>query len=102
SVSHLIVLVDLSLRSIAVAEQIRETIKRLWIDCRLGVVANRSAGDARQVQTSLESRGIELWGIIPEDPVLRGNDLQGKTIFDLPENSGMLMAAQKIAEKISQ
>ncbi|MDD5223901.1 MAG: AAA family ATPase, partial [bacterium] len=42
SVSHLIVLVDLSLRSIAVAEQIRETIKRLWIDCRLGVVANRS------------------------------------------------------------
>ncbi len=102
SVSHLIILIDLSLRSIAVAEKIQETLKRLWIDCRLGVVANRSSGDSRQVQASLEARGIELWGIIPEDPVLRENDLKGKTIFDLPENSGMLMAARKIAEKISK
>ena len=66
----MIILIDLSLRSIAVAEKIQETLKRLWIDCRLGVVANRSSGDSRQVQASLEARGIELWGIIPEDPVL--------------------------------
>lgn len=100
SVTHLIILIDLSLRSIAVAGTIQETLKRLWIDCRLGVVANRSSGDSSQIQETLRAQGIEIWGIIPEDPVIRENDLKGKTIFELPENSAMLIAAQKIAEKI--
>ena len=100
SVTHLIILIDLSFRSIAVAEKIQETLKRLWIECLLGVVANRSSGDSSQIQEALRAQGIEIWGIIPEDPVLRENDLKGKTIFELPENSAMLIAAQKIVEKI--
>jgi len=100
SVTHLIILIDLSFRSIAVAEKIQETLKRLLIDCRLGVVANRSSGDSSRIRESLGVKGIETWGIIPEDPVLRENDLQGKSIFDLPENSAMLIAAHQIVERI--
>lgn len=95
-IDTLLAVIDSSQRSVLVAGKIRSTLNSLGIDCHMGAAANRAQGDGNDLAESLRAEGIELWGTIEEDPLLRENDRQGKSIFDLPPGANLLEGARRI------
>jgi CO dehydrogenase maturation factor len=69
------------------AEQLPISVKRT------GVIWNRA-------ESAKELNGIETFGCIPFDESVFNASMQGKTIFDIEENSPAFSAVQKILEHI--
>lgn len=69
------------------AEQLPISVKQI------GVIWNRA-------ESAKELNGIETFGCIPFDESVFNASMQGKTIFDLEENSPAFSAVQKILEHI--
>jgi len=76
------------------ARRIFDLVKQLPIAVRkTGVIWNRA-------ENSKKINGIDIFGHIPYDSAVSDASLQGKTIFDLNENSEAFSAASKITEHI--
>lgn len=101
-VDCIIVLIDGSQRSLHSMELIRKIVGDLRINARVAVVRNRwkdvSGGNASQ----LPHFDNLLTTKIPEDDSLRRNDALGRSIFDLPSDSPILEAAQRIADFVME
>ena len=59
---------------------------------RAGLVVNRAEGLAGEVP-----RGLDLLGVVPEDPELREFDALGRSLLSLPADSPALAAVRKLA-----
>ncbi len=76
------------------AERIYQLVKKLPIVVKnIGLVWNRAA-DGKKLD------GIDLLGHIPHDEAVSKASMQGKTIFDLDDDSPALVAARRIVENI--
>ena len=74
------------------ARRIFELAKQLPISVKeIGVIWNRT-------ESSKKVEEIETFGHIPQDKTIFDASMQGKTIFDLEENSTALSAVRKILE----
>jgi CO dehydrogenase maturation factor len=74
------------------ARRIFELAKQLPISVKeIGVIWNRT-------ESSKKLEEIETFGCIPDDKSIFDASMQGKTIFDLEENSTALSAVRKILE----
>ncbi len=74
------------------ARRIFELAKQLPISVKeIGVIWNRT-------ESSKKLEEIETFGHIPDDKTIFDASMQGKTIFDLEENSAALSAVRKILE----
>lgn len=78
-----------------VASEVGATIERYY------VVANKTKPEMlEKVKEAAESLGFKYLGAIPEDPNFTEVAYQGKTVFDLPDDSPAVLAARKIADQI--
>jgi CO dehydrogenase maturation factor len=76
------------------AQRIFELAKQLPIVVRqIGVIWNR-AGDEFACESRLD--GIETFGSVPMDPSVLDASAQGKTVFDMQEDSRAYLAIQRI------
>ncbi|HOO54930.1 MAG TPA: P-loop NTPase [Methanothrix sp.] len=65
------------------------------------VVANKTRPEMlEKVEKKAESLGFKYLGAIPEDPNFTEVAYEGKTVFDLPDDSPAVLAAKKIADQI--
>jgi CO dehydrogenase maturation factor len=81
------------------AEQLPISVKQIgviWNENRVPLPVTRDASDERRAT----SDKIETFGRIPFDKSVFNASMQGKTIFDLKENSPAFSAVQKILEHI--
>jgi CO dehydrogenase maturation factor len=99
-VDTLVLLMDSSLRSVQTGGIIKEMTQALNMGCEVGGVINRAGGNWEVIREALQKERIPFWGVIPEDEILRKIDTEGKTIFDLPPTAPLLVAVEKIIEKI--
>ena len=78
------------------AEQLPISVKQI------GVIWNENRGlfPATSIEHQASSIELETFGCIPFDESVFNASMQGKTIFDLEENSPAFSAAQKILEHI--
>jgi len=65
------------------------------------VVANKTRPDMlEKVKETAESLGFKYLGTIPEDPNFTEIAYEGKTVFDLPDDSPAVQAAKKITDQL--
>jgi len=99
----LLVVSDPSLRGIRTAGRIKELVEELNLRVgRLALVINRAI-DGKLVDeayTLIDEIGIELAGVVPDDPLLAKYDREGKATIKLPAEAISFQELGKIMPKI--
>ncbi|MBN2333269.1 MAG: AAA family ATPase [Deltaproteobacteria bacterium] len=99
----LLVISDPSLRGIRTAGRIKELIDKLNLNIKkLALIVNRApegeiSPEARQL---IDSLGLELAGIIPDDPLIAQFDRQGKATVEVPAEAVSYCTLREIMETI--
>lgn len=88
-VNLLLIVSDPSVRGIETAERINGLIDELQLEIdKQVVIINRVSGnEGADLKNLAEEAGLQVVGFIPQDEVIFTFDLQGKPIFQLPDNS---------------
>ncbi|MHA2086746.1 MAG: AAA family ATPase [Promethearchaeota archaeon] len=100
SVDILLIVVDLSIRSVETANTLRKSAKKFTNYKKLGIVLNKVKGDIIYIANKLKELELPLLAKIPEDSNILEFDIKGNPIIDLPTNSKSLISISKLVEKI--
>ena len=100
SVDIILIVSDLSIRSVETAKTLRRSAKKFTNYKKLGIVLNKVKGDINHIVNKLEELDLPLLAKIPEDSKILEFDVRGDPIIDLPNNSISLLSINKLAEKI--
>ena len=100
SVDVLLIVTDISLRSIETADSIRKSAKKFTHYKKLGIIVNKVKGNIDLILKKLDELNLPLWGKIPEDEIIIRFDLEGKPIIDLPEDAPSLDVIKSLVKEI--
>ena len=90
TVSHLLLVSDVSQKGLRVAETILEVAGAV----EAGLVINRAKRD--EGERAASRTGLRLLGVIPEDPLVREFDMEARSFFEVPEDCAALRASDTI------
>ncbi len=95
------VISDSSARGIRSAKRVNDLIQGIKtpVGAVYLVVTKTTEGSLEGLQEEIARTGLELIGDIPLDPQVASQDLQGKALFDLPDDSLAVQAVEKIIKK---
>lgn len=97
-VTHLLCVSDQSRKGIQIISTIKEVSDSLVAADWVGAVLNRVLLPERITET--EIGGVPLVAVIPPDPAHAENDIEGKSVFDLPDDAVILTGAREILQKM--
>ena len=97
-VTHLLCVSDQSKKGIQIISTIKQVSDTLVAADWVGAVLNRVLLPERITET--EIGGVPLVAVIPPDPAHAENDIEGKSVFDLPDDSVILNGAREILQKM--
>ena len=97
-VTHLVLVTDPSKKGTAVAETIKSVADELIKYERVGAVVNR-ANDP-ELTKYININGVEILSFIPDDRAHAVNDIQGLSVFGLPEDSPIMKGAAETPAKL--
>ncbi len=100
SVDILLIVSDISIRSIETANSIRKSAKKFTNYKKLGVILNKVKGNVDSIIKKLEELNLPLLARIPEDDNIVEFDSKGLPLIDIPENSLSLLSVHKLVEVI--
>jgi len=100
AVDIILIVSDLSIRSVETANTLRKSAKKFTHYKKLGIILNKVKGNINYIVDKLEELDLPLLARIPEDPNILEFDIKGRPIIDLPNNSKSLLSMNKLAEKI--
>ncbi|MFZ5453033.1 MAG: AAA family ATPase [Thermodesulfobacteriota bacterium] len=93
---------DPSWRGIQAARRLQDLARNLKISIgRAVLIVNRATnGLSSRAKEEIESQGLELAGLIPEDHLIAEYDAQGRPTYNLPADSPALKAAYEIFARL--
>ncbi len=97
-VTHLVLITDPSRKGTQVIDTIRRVADELVMYDRCGAVVNRLT-DADML-SHIRIDGTELLAVIPSDTAHALNDIDGRSVFDLPADSPIMRGARQALEKL--
>lgn len=97
-VTHLLLITDQSKKGQQVIETIKGVADELISYEKIGFIVNRVTNP--ELVDLINVPGIEMLATIPADNVFAANDIRGKSVLDLPENSVMLQGVKEALHKI--
>lgn len=97
-VTHLILVTDASKKGCQVINTIKSVADELVMYEKIGAIVNRLPDDS--VKEFIDTKGIEVLSYIHEDKNLSIFDIQGKNIFNLPEDSEVVKGVNCALENI--
>ncbi|MHA2288624.1 MAG: ATP-binding protein [Promethearchaeota archaeon] len=100
SIDILLIVTDISLRSIETANSIRESAKKFSNYKKLSVIINRVKGEIPSVLDKLEEYKLPIVAMIPEDELITQFDLEGRAIIEIPESSRSFQDIKQKIEKV--
>lgn len=100
SVDIILIVSDISMRSIETAAAIRESAKKFTSYKKLGLILNRVKGNISQIKKKLVDLNLNLLGEIPEDTIITEFELKGKPIIEIPEKSKSFTVLNKLVDNI--
>lgn len=100
TVDILLIVSDISMRSIETAAAIRKSAKKFTHYKKLFLILNRVKGNINQIKKKLQDLELYLLGEIPEDNIITEFELKGKAIIDIPEKSKSFLVLNNLVEKI--
>ena len=99
----LIMVSDPSLRGIRTAGRIKQLIEKLRLNIKkLALIINRAPkeGISAEAHQLIDQLGLELAGIIPEDPTIAQFDREGKPSVEIPDDALSYRGLSEIMEAI--
>jgi CO dehydrogenase maturation factor len=101
-IDTLLVVSDPTRRGIQAAARIVELTEalKLHIGRKLVMINQVKDGQTQAIQEALDTHGLKLAGVVPEDPDVRTFDLNGRPTIELRKESKALRAAYEIFETI--
>jgi CO dehydrogenase maturation factor len=92
---------DPTIRGIKTAQRIADLVKELDLDIdKYALVINRVAGgEGPELKKFAEGLGLEVAGLVPQDRMVFENDLHGKAIIELPEDSPAVGAVYAVLDR---
>ena len=100
SVDFVIIVTDISLRSVETAYSIRQSAKKFTNYRKIGVIINRVKGDIEKITDKLKEYDLAVIASIPEDEILTEFDLEGKPIIDIPDQSASYQVIKENIHRI--
>ena len=97
-VSHLILISDQSRKGTKVAETIKDVAGEMVMYDRVGAIINRVTNP--ELNSFIEIPGVEILEFIDTDSDHASNDIQGNSVFELPEDSKVLYGVREALRKI--
>ena len=97
-VTHLLCVSDQSRKGIQIISTLKNVSDNLMAAERVGAVLNRVLLPERITED--EIGGVPLLAVIPQDPQHAENDIEGKSIFELPADAVILRGAEEILTKL--
>ncbi len=88
-VDLLIIVSDPTVKGILTAKRINELVDELKLEVdRRVLIINRVVGqEGEELKKMAEGFGIDVAGLVPQDEMIFKFDLQGKPVFELPEDA---------------
>ncbi|HUY01306.1 MAG TPA: AAA family ATPase [Candidatus Deferrimicrobium sp.] len=102
-VDIMIIVTDPSKMGLQTAKRIKELSKEVGIEFKkMYLVGNKFTPEIQGIlEKAAAETGIELLGIIPHSNDILEFNLEGKSLFDLPEDSPAVIAVQEMAKKLN-
>ena len=97
-VTHLILITDQSAKGVNVCKEIKEVADELIKYERIGIICNRVVDPSMNDLIKLEN--VENLAFIATDPLHAANDIQGKSVFELPENSNIMVGVKQALQAL--
>ncbi|MHA1756787.1 MAG: nucleotide-binding protein [Promethearchaeota archaeon] len=99
-VDYIIIITDVSLRSVETAASIKKNARKFTNYKKIGAIINKARGNIDPILIKLKSLEIPLLGIVPEDKEIIEMDLNGSPLIDISKNSISYKTLEKIAKKL--
>jgi len=101
-VDLLLIVSDATQVGIRSAQRIRELIGELALPVRrIALVVNQATTLPAAVETAIAADGLELAGLVPDDPVIPEFELTGRPLLELPDDSPAAGAVERILAALS-
>ncbi len=102
NVDRLVLVSDPSWRGIQAARRLQDLAKQLnVVTGNVALIVNRAMnGLSPKTQAEIEAQGLDLIGLIPDDPLIAEYDSEGRPTFNLPAESSALQAAYAIFARL--
>ena len=97
-VTHLLLITDQSKKGAQVVATIKGVADELISYEKIGVIINRVTNPELVPLTQVP--GVEILSAIPADAVFAANDIKGKSVLELPEDSAVLKGVREALQKI--
>lgn len=93
-VDVLIIVSDPTVKGVMTARRINDLVDELHLEVgRRTLIINRIIGyEGEELKSMAEKSGITVAGLVPQDEAIFKFDLEGKPVFDLPEDSKSVQA----------
>ena len=96
-VDLLLIVSDASQVGIRSAQRIRALIAELAIPVRrIALVVNQASGLPPAVETAIAADGLELAGLVPDDPWIPEFELAGRPLLELPDDAPAVGAVERM------
>jgi CO dehydrogenase maturation factor len=103
-VEHLFVVTDPTQRGLIAARRVVELVAELNIEVgQTYLIVNRLAGSEipMPLKAAIDSIGVPLLGVIPEDETLRAFEFSGRPLVELGDESPVYQAVEQMMRKIA-
>ncbi|MBS1402872.1 MAG: AAA family ATPase [Oscillospiraceae bacterium] len=97
-VTHLLLITDQSAKGVRVCEEIKQVADELITYERVGAIVNRVVDPA--MNEHIQINGVEILAFVPTDAQHAANDIQGKSVFALPEDAFVISGVKDALHKI--
>lgn len=97
-VTHLVCVSDQSRKGLSIIKTIKEVSDRLVMYDEIGLIVNRAPMPDRIPES--EALGVPVLSVIPQDNDMTENDIEGRSIFELPADSPILKGAEDALYKM--
>lgn len=92
---------DATAKGVRTVGKIYELAKSLKIGIGEAYIIITKTDDPTELLKEVEATGLNLLGVIPNDPLIAEYDLEGKPLLQLPEESRALQAAREMFSKLN-
>ena len=97
-VTHLLLITDQSKKGTQVVTTIKQVSDELIRYDRIGAIVNRVTNP--EMEDLISVPGVEILSFIPADSAFAANEIKGRSVLELPEDSAMLKGVEKALHKI--
>ncbi len=97
-VTHLVCVSDQSQKGLKIIGTIRDVAGELVMYDEIGLIVNRALFPERIEDKEIE--GVKVVSVIPQDDAMTENDMEGRSIFELPQDTGILKGADEALKNL--